>query len=302
MSEGTTVEPSEDPGTAAGAGASTGRGVSGRALVLGGGGVTGIAWMLGLMTGLQREGVDLTTADTVIGTSAGSVVGAQVASGQPLEELYAGQLEPADRAIGAELGRDFLLQMGIRIIVPGSARARRRRLGRGAVKAHPGSAEHRVEVIREGIRIDDWPERDLKVTAVEALTGRFRVLDRHAGVPVEYAVASSCSVPFVWPPVEYDGTRYIDGGMRSAANVDLATGAERIVVLAPLTRAFSRESRPHRQLARTGAAHTALVSPDAEALAAIGSNVLDASRRADAARTGLRQSAAVLDEVRAAWA
>lgn len=276
-------------------------GVQGRALVLGGGGVTGIAWMLGLLTGLQRAGVDLTTADTVIGTSAGSVVGAQVTSGQSLEELYAGQLEPADTAIGAQLGTAFLLQMGVRIVLPGSARTRRRRLGRGALRAHPGSAEHRVEVIRAGIGIDAWPERDLRVTAVEASTGRFRVLDRRAGVPVDYAVASSCSVPFVWPPVEYGGTRFIDGGMRSATNADLATGADRVVVLAPLTRGFSKDSRPDRQLARTGAAHTALVAPDAEALAAIGKNVLDAARRADAARTGLRQSAGVLDEVRAAW-
>lgn len=276
-------------------------GVQDRALVLGGGGVTGIAWMLGLLTGLQRAGVDLTTADTVIGTSAGSVVGAQVASGQSLEELYAGQLEPADDAIGAQLGTSFLLQMGLRIVLPGSARTRRRRLGRGALKAHPGSAEHRVEVIREGIRIDDWPERDLKVTAVEAHSGRFRVLDRDAGVPVDYAVASSCSVPFVWPPVEFGGTRFIDGGMRSAANVDLATGADRIVVLAPLTRAFSRASTPLAQLAATGAPHTALVSPDAQALADIGKNVLDASRRGDAARSGLRQSAEVLDEVGTAW-
>ncbi|WP_426247480.1 patatin-like phospholipase family protein [Nocardioides sp. LHG3406-4] len=275
--------------------------VRGRALVLGGGGVTGIAWMIGVLTGLQREGVDLTDADTVIGTSAGSVVGAQLTSGQRLEDLYAGQLEVADRAIGGQLGLTFLLQMGARIVLPGSARTRRRRLGRGALRAHPGSAEHRVEVIRQGIGIDEWPERDLRVTAVDARTGRFLVLDRDAGVPVEYAVAASCSVPFVWPPVEWDGTRYIDGGMRSAANVDLATGAERVVVLAPLVRAFSKDTRPERQLARTGATHTALVSPDRDALVAIGKNVLDADRRGGAAQAGLRQSADVLDEVRRAW-
>ena len=75
------------------------------ALVLGGGGVTGIAWELGILKGLADEGVDLSTADLVVGTSAGSVVGAQVTSGQSLDELYAGQLEPADSEIGAELSR-----------------------------------------------------------------------------------------------------------------------------------------------------------------------------------------------------
>ncbi len=275
--------------------------VTGRALVLGGGGITGIAWMLGLLTGLQRDGVDLTTADTVIGTSAGSVVGAQVTSGLTLEALYDEQLQPADREIGAELGTIYLLRMAGAILLPGSPQARRRRLGRGAMRTHPGNGEARVQVIRDRIDIEKWPDRDLRVTTVEARTGRFRVLDRDSGVPVVEAVAASCAVPFVWPAVEYAGTSYIDGGMRSPANADLATGVERVVVLAPLVRSFSRASRPDRQLARTGAAHSVLVSPDAEALVAIGKNVLDPAKRADAARAGLQQAAQVVDEVRATW-
>lgn len=274
---------------------------TGRALVLGGGGVTGIAWMLGLLTGLQRDGVDLTSADTVIGTSAGSVVGAQVTSGLTLEALYDEQLTPADAEIGAELGTVYLLRMAARILIPGSPQARLRRLGRGALRTHPESGERRVEVIRDRIEISEWPDRDLRVTTVEARTGRFRVLDRDSGVPIVHAVASSCAVPFVWPPVEYAGTAYIDGGMRSPANVDLATGAERVVVLAPLVRSFTKSSRPDRQLARTGAAHSVLVSPDVESLTAIGKNVLDPAKRGDAARAGLRQAALVVDEVRATW-
>ncbi len=276
-------------------------GVQGRALVLGGGGVTGIAWMLGLLTGLQRAGVDLTDADTVIGTSAGSVVGAQVTSGLTLETLYDEQLAPADHEIGAEVGAMFLVRLLPLVLLPGSPQAKRRRIGRGALRAHPGSGDGRVEVISRRIGIDGWPERDLRVTAVEARTGRFRVLDRDSGVPVVHAVAASCAVPFVWPPVEFQSTAYIDGGMRSPANVDLAAGADRVVVLAPLVQAFGRTARPASQLGRLRAAHTSLVSPDAAALAAIGKNVLDPSKRADAARSGLRQAAEVADEVRSAW-
>ena len=66
------------------------------ALVLGGGGITGIAWELGILKGLADAGVDLSGADRVIGTSAGSVVGAQVTSGAPLDELYESQLAPPD--------------------------------------------------------------------------------------------------------------------------------------------------------------------------------------------------------------
>ena len=275
--------------------------VKGRALVLGGGGVTGIAWMLGLLTGLQREGVDLTDADTVIGTSAGSVVGAQVTSGLTLETLYDEQLTPPDREIGAELGAMFLVRLLPLVMLPGSAQTKRRRVGRGALKAHPESGDRRVEVISQRIGIDDWPDRDLRVTAVEARTGTFRVLDRDSGVPVVHAVAASCAVPFVWPPVDYQNTAYVDGGVRSPANVDLASGADRVVVLAPLVQAFTRASRPAAQLERLRAARTSLVSPDAEALAVIGKNVLDPSKRADAARTGLRQAADVADQVRSTW-
>jgi NTE family protein len=75
------------------------------ALVLGGGGITGIAWELGILKGLADAGVDLSEADLVVGTSAGSVVGTQLASGRPLQELYATQLAPPDTEIGAELSR-----------------------------------------------------------------------------------------------------------------------------------------------------------------------------------------------------
>src|SRR5215203_1575582 len=76
-----------------------------RALVLGGGGVTGVAWEIGVLAGLAEAGVDLTGADLVVGTSAGSVVGAQVTSGAGIEELYARQLEPPASERVARLGR-----------------------------------------------------------------------------------------------------------------------------------------------------------------------------------------------------
>jgi NTE family protein len=116
-----------------------------------------------------------------------------------------------------------------------------------------------------------------------------------------HAVASSCAVPLVWPPVPVDGHRYVDGGVRSAANADIVTDAERVVVLAPLSQSFSRHHRLENQLRRTGAAATASVSPDRDALAAIGGNVLDPTNRPAAAEAGLAQAQHVVDEVRAAW-
>ena len=271
------------------------------ALVLGGGGVTGIAWELGLLKGLADAGVDLSTADLVVGTSAGSVVGAQITTGRTLEDLYATQLEPADQEIGATLGRLTMLRLVPAYVVPGSQERKQARVGRLALKAHEPGGERRVEVIRSRVGVEEWPDRDLRVTSVEAETGRFTVFTRDSGVDLVRAVAASCAVPLVWPAVTIDGRHYIDGGMRSTANVDLARGADRVVVLAPLPQAFSKATSIKAQLATTGAAHTTVVTPDAHALADIGKNVLDPAKRADAARTGLRQAAEVLAQVRDVW-
>jgi NTE family protein len=116
-----------------------------------------------------------------------------------------------------------------------------------------------------------------------------------------HAVAASCAVPLVWPAVTINEKHYVDGGMRSTANVDLAAGADVVVVIAPLPQAFSKATSIRAQLASTGAARTAVVTPDERALLDIGKNVLDPAKRADAARTGLRQAADVVEKVRAAW-
>ncbi len=271
------------------------------ALVLGGGGITGIAWELGILKGLADGGVDLTGADLVVGTSAGSVVGAQVTSGHDIHDLYAGQLEPAHHEIGANLSRTTLLRMVPPMLFPGSERRKLSRLGSLALRAHPPGGAERIEVIRSRIEVERWPDRDLRVAAVEAETGEFVAFDRHSGVDIVHAVAASCAVPLVWPAVTIGHQHYIDGGMRSTANVDLARGADVVVVLAPLPRAFSRRTSIAAQLADIAPARSAVVAPDAEALAEIGRNVLDPAKRAAAARTGLRQAAEVLEQVERAW-
>ena len=270
------------------------------ALVLGGGGITGIAWMLGILKGLRDAGVDLTGATTVVGTSAGSVVGAQVTSGHDLDVLYAGQLEPPDHEIGAGLGVRELAAMAVPALLPGSPRTRRRRVGQAALKAHPGGAEQRIEVIRSRIQVDRWPDRDLRITAVDADTGRFTVFDKDGPADIVHAVAASCAVPVVWPPVLVEGTPYIDGGVRSPANADLASDADAVVVLAPIARGLSRAGSPEAQVRRLSRRST-LVTPDKDALRDFGRNVLDPAKRADAARAGLRQSAEVVEQVRSVW-
>jgi len=271
------------------------------ALVLGGGGITGIAWEVGVLAGLARAGVDVTDAETIVGTSAGSVVGSQIASGQPLDEAYAEQLAPPDAEIGGRLGRLAALKLVPPYVLPGSGRDKLRRVGQLALRAHPPGSVDREGVIRSRLPAHDWPDRDLRITAVEAETGRFTVFDRDSGVDLVRAVAASCAVPTVWPPVSIDGHHYVDGGMRSTANLDLVAGAERVVVLAPLPRSFSRRTSLRAQLERVGPREWSVITPDAEALADFGRNLLDPAKRADAARAGLRQAGGLVDEVRHVW-
>ena len=271
------------------------------ALVLGGGGITGIAWELGILHGLAEAGIDLAEADMVVGTSAGSVVGAQLGSGLSLADLYASQLEPADAELGGRLSRMAALKLLPPYVLPGSGRDKLARVGRVARAAHaPGSID-REGVIRSRLPVQDWPARDLRITAVDTESGEFTVFTRDSGVDLVSAVAASCAVPTVWPPVEIAGRTYMDGGMRSTANVDVATGADRVVVLAPLPRSVSKKASIQAQMERVAPRAWSVVTPDPEALAAFGRNLLDPAKRRAAAETGLRQSRDLVDQVRGVW-
>ena len=272
------------------------------ALVLGGGGVTGIAWETGLLDGLAEAGVDLTSADLVVGTSAGSVVGAQILSDITLKDLYAAQLTDATGEIAAKIGMRALAGLVISALWPGDERRGRARLGRAALKARTVPESERRAVIEQRLPNRAWPERRLIITAVDAETGELRAFDRDSGVPLPDAVAASCAVPLVWPPITINGRRYIDGGVRSIANADLASGCDRVVVLAPVTVALRRSGRIDRQLASLGPQlRSVVVSPDAQARKAIGSNVLDPAHRAASARAGRVQAAGVAAAVAAVW-
>jgi NTE family protein len=273
-----------------------------KALVLGGGGVTGVAWELGVIAGLADAGIDLLDADVFVGTSAGSVVAAQVTSGVPLEELYAQQLAAPGAEIAARIGLRTLVAGGFAMLGTRNDLAFRRRLGRMALAAPTGPAAERIAVIASRLPSHTWPDRRLLVTAVDADTGEFVVFDRDGGVGLVEAVAASCAVPGVWAPVPIGERRFIDGGMRSAANADVAKDADQVVVIAPIARGGGRIARLSDQVAalrRT--ARVAVVTPDRAAREAIGRNVLDPARRAPAARAGRAQAAVVADQMAQVW-
>jgi NTE family protein len=170
------------------------------------------------------------------------------------------------------------------------------------LKARTVPESERREVIRRRLPKTSWPERRLLITSVDAETGESRVFDRDSGVPLADAVAASCAVPLVWPAITIGGRRYMDGGVRSIANADLAVGCDRVVVLAPVTVALRPSGRISKQLASLGpGVKSVVISPDAEARKAIGNNTLDPARRGGSARAGRAQAAAVAHEVGAVW-
>ena len=267
-----------------------------RALVLGGGGVTGVAWATGMVVGLREAGVDLTDADLVIGTSAGSVVGAQIATRTDLDERYAAHLAGPGNELPATLSRRAMATFAVAMLRSwGSPRAFRARVGAYALAVPTVPEQERVDIIGSRLPVQEWPDSPrLLVTAADAHTGEKRVFSAADGVPLVRAVAASCAVPGVWPPVTIDGRRWIDGGVVSPANADLAAGADQVVIVAPVVAGVGLIPgvRAQADALRAGGARVTVISPDASATNAIGPNPLDPVRRADAARAGHTQATA----------
>lgn len=274
--------------------------MGGQALVLGGGGVAGIAWTTGLLAGLAGHGQDLTGADLVVGTSAGAAVAAQVTSGTGLDELFARQADPARQApeIPAEIDFEkFAADFGGALTGAKTPADVRRGVGQLAVQAETVSEADRRAVIAARLPVHDWPEQRVVIVAVDAETGEPRRFDRASGVSLVDAVAASCAVPGVWPPVTIEGRRYVDGGVRSAENADYAAGASRITVIAPLgVESPLPAEKPLLEVLddlRAAGAEVALITPDEASVAAIGENPLDPAARTPAAEAGRAQGAAL---------
>jgi NTE family protein len=271
------------------------------ALVLGSGGLAGIAWMTGLLTGLAEAGDDLTGADLIIGTSAGAHVAAQLGSGLPLTELFALQedpsRQPAEKMAGLDISK-FAAEIGRYVADAGTAAETRRRIGAYALAGETVPEVVRRKVIEGRLPAHDWPARSIRLTAVDAATGQLRVFDSASDASLVDAVAASSAVPGLWPPVTIGGSRYVDGSVRSADNADLAAGFPRITVISPTGfDSLIPSSRPLREavarLRSDGSAVTVIV-PDAASAAVMRANTLDPATRTPAARAGLAQGRAGL--------
>jgi NTE family protein len=256
-----------------------------RALVLAGGGVAGIAWELGVLQGIADIAPDaarsIREADLVVGTSAGATVAAQLTSDIALDRLYSAQLSENSSEVTVDLDLEDLRSV-VAAATAGarSAHERRRRLGALALSTQLVDGPTRRAVIAARLPSHDWPHRRLLVTAVDAETGRLMSFERDSGVDLIDAVAASSAVPGVWPPVRINGRHYIDGGVRSGTNADLAEGNDRILVLTPAQGGFTEK------IDRLRPAQLLVVQADEASLDSFLPNPLSPSTRRPAAEAG----------------
>jgi len=269
--------------------------------------VAGIAWELGVLRGLQDADPGLAdrvlAADLVVGTSAGSAVAAQITSGVPLAGLYDRQLSEASAEIEVQLDMEELLARFTAAVTPAtSPEEALRAVGALALDTETVDESVRKAAVAARLPVPAWPDRLMLLPAVDALTGELTVFSKDSGVALVDAVAASCAVPGIWPPVTINGRRYIDGGIRSVANADLAVGYDRILIITPADpeqpAPFDHTGEEIEQL-KPGRVH--VIPADAASVAAFGANPLSPATRPPAARAGRAIGQAHAAAVAALW-
>lgn len=253
-----------------------------RGLVLGAGGVLGAAWMIGALRVFeQTTGIDPRTVETVVGTSAGSVLAASLASGVSTEDLALhqqqsrGPARPAAEDVPVDLDRVSSIHYdydGQRSLPPwprwgtvGSFRLLTATAMRprhvtplaamaALLPAGRGSGEDVARLVDQVAAEDGrWPERPRPwIVAMDYSTGRRIPFGRPGSPPatLRQAVKASCAIPGWYEPVGIGGQRYVDGGTCSSTSLDLLAGLglDEVYVFAPMA-SFTLDS-PSSALAR----------------------------------------------------
>jgi NTE family protein len=254
------------------------------AVVLGPGGPVGTAWLAGLAAGLRRAGVDLGAADLIVGTSAGAIAGALLASGEDLERLAVPR-SAAALAGGVRTDPGKLAEVFATLGDTGLDRAEAlRRAGELAIAAATGSEDAAIARMRSLLGTDQWPDRPLLIPAVDAESGEPVTWDRHGPASLPEAMAASTSFPATAPPITIGGRRYIDGALRAGANVDLAAHAGVLILAEPGAHIFGASS--------PASAHQAVIrlAPDDAAISAFGPDLSAYTTWEPAYQAGLRQA------------
>ncbi|HEU5033773.1 MAG TPA: patatin-like phospholipase family protein [Mycobacteriales bacterium] len=305
-----------------------------RALVLGGGGVLGAAWMIGALHAVSEAyDWDPRAAEILVGTSAGSVLAGLLGCGIGVDTLVNHQRGvPApgdphidfnhDTASGGALPPRPQLRLGSAALLAHAARNPRRHPPLAILSALAPRGRARLDAVHELMQAVNpdggWaPHPNTWIVTMDYETGR-RVAFGRTGAPaadLADAVTASCSIPGWYEPALIGGRRYVDGGTCSPTSLDLLAGVglDEVVVLAPMAsfdyddppslvgrlerrfrRAMTKRILHEAGKVRRRGTTVTVLGPGREDLAAIGVNLMDHRRRLDVFETSLRTSAAAM--------
>ncbi len=268
--------------------------------MLAGGGIAGIAWETGVLRGIADESPAaarlLLDSDVLVGTSAGSAVAAQIGSGRSLDELYDRQVAESSPEIDSGVDVDDITDLFLATLREpydsslDRKRQQMQRIGAVAVATRTVAEAVRRDVIAQRLPSHEWPDRALRLTAIDVVTGELVVFDTNSGVGLVDAVAASCAVPGAWPPVTIGGRRYMDGGVASSVNLAVAGDCDAAVVLVPSGADAPSPfgAGPAAEVSSFPGAALAVFADD-DSLAAFGPNPLDPRCRVASARAGRGQ-------------
>ena len=287
-----------------------------RALVLGAGGPVGRAWQSGLIAGLIQQKIDLGDASLIIGTSAGAVVGAKLALKQgfgapPKIAAAIASVPPPVRSDGMP---DLAAAMARAAQSP-EPELIRAEIGKMALNTQTISEEASVSrsMFAPFVR-QAWPNQ-FRATTVNARTGQLQIWDASSGAPLERAIAASTAVPGIWPPITINGERYIDGGVRSMLNADLAIGSDIVIAVScfaltahdkagmPFFTTINAPVLAELDAVRGSGATLAVIEPHSEFLVLTkhGTAMMDSNLVPEAYRLGHITAVGEAESVRCVW-
>lgn len=266
------------------------------AVVLGGGGLAGIGWTIGALAALEESGaLRLSSADHVIGTSAGAAVAAAVLQAGSAGAEYDKMVRKARRndelapvvSLTDVLPDVMAIHGGEDTVAAKTERFMRLSRERSGI-----DPSRRRDAIARRVGEDSWPSARFDITAVRA-DGSRTVFTGESGIGLVDALTASCAVPGLWPVVRIDGEDYIDGGTFSLTNAELAGDADRVIVLQPMPELPTYAIAERQEVL----GRAVLVEPSERARAGFGSAPFDPDVRGVAAVLGYEDGLAAVSAV-----
>lgn len=272
-----------------------------RALVLGGGGITGIAWESGVLAALIENGMNISQIGKIFGTSAGAFVGAVLSNNQDMKAYYHYLNENKDPNEQTKLKKE-VYEMWRQAYIQGGNNQENigRLLGEMIDQVQPViSMKERKKAIAKRLNGSKWTSQ-LVITAINARTGQLETINQQIGMDLIDSVAASGAVPGLWPHVTMNGKEYIDGGMVSSTNACLAKDFKQILIIAPLTQKIGKLPNVFDdEITLSNTSNVYTITPDEFSKSIIGDNIYDASVIIEVGNAGYEQGKRLAKEIKA---